>query len=95
MKNINANQNHQAIQLSSPGVEILICRRVVLDHWEVTPTSLRPYWRLYRPWNDAGSLSYRDGELPMRAGEVWLIAPETVFRVAQTGLWITFICTFG
>ncbi len=85
MKNINDNRNYQAIQLSSPAVEILLCRRALLEHWEVAPSALRPYWRIYRPWNDAATLICKGQEFPMRTGDIWLIAPETEFDAAQSG----------
>ncbi|WP_176014651.1 helix-turn-helix domain-containing protein [Victivallis sp. Marseille-Q1083] len=86
MKNINdsSDSRHQVFQLSGPAVEILLCRRDVLNDWQIGGPPA-PYWRLYRPWSNTGLLHYHDQTLSMRAGEVWVIAPQTEFNSSLTG----------
>ena len=85
MKNINdsSDSRHQVFQLSGPAVEILLCRRDVLNDWQIGGPPA-PYWRLYRPYNDKGILYYREQVIKMQPGEIWLIAPETEFDTAPT-----------
>ena len=71
-------QNHEIISIKSPAIEILICRRDVIDVWQ-NKNQASPYWRLYRPYNDCGHIRINNEIIQLQKDEVYLIAPETNF----------------
>lgn len=67
---------HQIFQLKSPAMEILLCRRDVLNYWQTIRQPM-PYWRLYHAWNQGGQIQHHGEIFFLQPGEVWLIAPYT------------------
>ncbi len=78
------NQNHEIINIKSPAIEILICRRDVIENW-CFQNQHTPYWRLYRPYNDCGKIRVNNELIQLQKDEVYLIAPETIFDTIMDG----------
>lgn len=81
---IMKKQNHEIINIKSPAIEILICRRDVIDVWH-NKNQFSPYWRLYRPYNDCGQIRVNNELIQLHKDEVYLIAPETYFDTMTNG----------
>lgn len=81
---IMKNQNHEIINIKSPAIEILICRRDVIKNWYFQ-NQHTPYWRLYRPYNDCGQIRVNNELIQLQKDEVYLIAPETIFDTILDG----------
>jgi len=77
-------KNHSFVLLKYPNIEILLCRRDIIDVWELQNLKM-PYWRIYCPYNECGKISYRNDTFTMRPGNVYLIALETDFSSSTSG----------
>jgi AraC-like DNA-binding protein len=72
------NMNHEIINVKAPAIEILICRRDIIDDWNFSNRH-SPYWRLYRTYNDVAYVCVNGEQIHLQNGEIYLIAPETYF----------------
>ncbi len=80
MEKDTQQRNHEVVSLVPFPLDILFLRRDVIKNWNLTTTDLKmPYWRIYRPYNSYGFIHYNDQVINLKAGSVYLIAPNTPF----------------
>ncbi len=71
---------HDTIKIGYTRLEIIVSGRAQVDFWDYPEEMLRmPFWRIYYPQSNNGIMVYQGREIPLKPGNVYVIAPETPF----------------